>query len=100
MSNTTTQETKPASKTPNYVAYNVIDRGEGKKSKGGKSVWRSTTRRQRYRHPLRCYAPVREDHPPGSGSKRVTGSKRAGLTSPPVSNKQEKHDARNSPNRN
>jgi len=26
-------ETRPASKVPSYVAYNVTDRGEGKKSK-------------------------------------------------------------------
>jgi hypothetical protein len=33
MSDTQTKETKPASKTPSYVAYNVTNRGEGKKSK-------------------------------------------------------------------
>jgi hypothetical protein len=33
MSNTQNQETKPASKMPSYVAYNVTERGDGKKSK-------------------------------------------------------------------
>jgi hypothetical protein len=32
MSNETNKETKPAGKKPNFIAYNVIDRGEGKKS--------------------------------------------------------------------